>query len=398
MAVYEDKSTVTGSRKFIMSLTTICVSANALHYPEGGGVLWEYLNWTLGFRSLGCRVIWMEGVKPGLAAQEVQNLVAALKQRLERYGLAESLALVSRSGKPLAPGSTDGCLDIDAAGEADLLVNMGYVLPSEVVGRFRRSILVDVDPGLTQIWISEKQLSIAEHDLYFTTGETVGQPGSLVPKTCMEWHYTRPCVALEMWPVCEAAAPDAPFTTVSQWYGFEWVKQNGQSYYNDKREGFRPFLDLPRHSSQPLELAICLGERRQDKKDRNALLKKGWRVRDAASISSTPWDYQGYIQRSRGEFSCVKPSCVKLQNAWMSDRTICYLASGRPAVMQHTGPSRFLPDAAGLFRFRDLEEAARGLETVAADYDRQSRLARSLVEDHFDARKNLTKVLERALN
>ena len=117
------------------------------------------------------------------------------------------------------------------------------------------------------------------------------------------------------------------------------------------------------------------------------MLEKGWRVRDAASISSTPWDYQEYIQHSRGEFSCVKPSCIKLQNAWMSDRTICYLASGKPAVMQYTGPSRFLPDAAGLFRFRDLEEAARGLETVAADYDRQGRLARTLVEDHFDARR-----------
>jgi hypothetical protein len=377
---------------------TVCLNANALHYPEGGGVLWEYLNWALGFRSLGCRVIWMEGVNPGLSAQEVRKLTAALKKRLKKYGFSDSLALVSRTKKSLPQGAADHCLDLDQAVEADLLVNMGYRLPAHIVKRFRKSILVDVDPGLTQIWISEKQLAIAKHDLYFTTGETVGRTGSLIPETGIRWDYITPSVALDWWPVCQSPEPDASFTTVSQWYGFEWVKQGGESYYNDKREGFRPFLDLPRHSPLPLELAICLGNRAQDEEDRNTLLNKGWIVRDASSISSTPWDYQEYIQNSRGEFSCVKPSCIRLQNAWMSDRTICYLASGKPAVMQHTGPSRFLPDAAGLFRFRNLDEATNGLKTVYEDYERQSRLARALAEEHFDARKNLKKVLEHALN
>jgi hypothetical protein len=92
----------------------------------------------------------------------------------------------------------------------------------------------------------------------------------------------------------------------------------------------------------------------------------------------------------------VKPSCVRLQNAWISDRTLSYLASGKPAVVEHTGSSRFLPDAAGLFRFRDVEEAARSLETVAADYPRQCRLARALAEQYFDARKVVRRMLERA--
>jgi hypothetical protein len=87
-----------------------------------------------------------------------------------------------------------------------------------------------------------------------------------------------------------------------------------------------------------------------------------------------------------------------MENAWVSDRTLCYLASGKPAVVQHTGASRFLPDAAGLFRFRDLAEAARCLEVVAADYERQAGLARALAEEHFDARKVVRTVLERALS
>src|SRR5262249_11504230 len=134
-----------------------------------------------------------------------------------------------------------------------------------------------------------------------------------------------------------------------------------------------------------------------EEEERRTLEGHGWRVCHSFAVASTPWDYQKYIQNSRGEFSCVKPSCVRLQNAWVSDRTLCYLASGKPAVVQHTGPSCILPDAAGLFRFRDLQEAARCLETAAADYDNQCRLARALAEEYFDARKVVRRVLERAL-
>ena len=127
------------------------------------------------------------------------------------------------------------------------------------------------------------------------------------------------------------------------------------------------------------------------------LERRGWRIEHAHAVASTPADYQRFIQRSKGEFSCAKPSCVRLQTAWLSDRTLCYLASGKPAIVQHTGPSRFLPDACGIFRFRDLPEAARYLDIVAADYDRQCRQARSLAEEFFDARKVAARLLERAL-
>jgi hypothetical protein len=113
------------------------------------------------------------------------------------------------------------------------------------------------------------------------------------------------------------------------------------AYSNDKRTGFLPYLDLPKLAAAPLELALCLAPEEHD--ERAMLLGHGWRLCDAWGVASTPWDYQRYVQRSRGEFSCVKPSCVRLQNAWISDRTLCYLASGRPAVVEHTGPSRFLP-------------------------------------------------------
>jgi len=372
-----------------MSLT-VCLAANTLAYLEGGGHLWVYLNWALGLRALGCRVVWLEAASPNLPVDSLPGQAETLRDRLRPYGLAECVAVCSRTDP--ARGRVEGCLDLEAAAEADLFLNLLYGMPDAVVRRFRRTALLDIDPGLLQIWMSQRTLAVARHDLYFTIGETVGRAEARFPDAGLRWHYTPPCVALDWWPPSPAVA-GAAFTTVSHWCAEEWMNWNG-IYANDKRTGFLPFLDLPQRVPPPLELALCIED---DDEDWSVLRDKGWRVRHAWEVSSTPWDYQRYIQTSLGEFSAVKPSCVRLENAWISDRTLCYLASGRPAVVQHTGRSRFLPDAAGLFRFRDLGEAVRCLRTVTAEYEEQSRLARALAEQHFDARVVVARVLERAV-
>jgi hypothetical protein len=322
----------------------------------------------------------------------VRKQVAELTQRLLQYGLDE-VALWAWSGEPLSSGAQAGCLDLDAAASADLLVNFEYSLPQSVVDRFQRSALMDIDPGLLQVWINQGDIKPARHDVYFTTGETVGRPGAKFPDGGVPWYHTPPCVALDSWSPSPAPA-DAPFTTISHWYAGEWVQDGSEGYENDKRTGFLPFLDLPRRTRQPLELALCLAG---DEEESAALRQRGWRVREAREVSSSPGDYQRYIQDSRGEFSCAKPSTVRMQNAWVSDRTLCYLASGKPAVVQHTGPSRFLPDSEGLFRFRTLEEAARYLDAAAGNYERHCAVARALAEEYFDARKVTARVLERAV-
>ncbi|MBW4625870.1 MAG: hypothetical protein KME49_10275 [Brasilonema octagenarum HA4186-MV1] len=372
----------------------VCLYAKTLYYPTGGGHLWVYLNWALGLRALGCQVIWLEAVFPWTSAPEVQALVTALKHNLEPYGLAESVALCCADDQPLPETVQSDCLDLEAATEADLLLNMRYGMPSDVVKRFRRSVLLDIDPGLLQTWISARTLEVAPHDMYFTIGETVGKPGTQIPDLGLEWHYTPPCVALNWWTPHPTTA-DAPFTTVSHWSGDEWMEDKGEVYTNDKRTGFLPYFDLPQQTNQALELALCLGDNEQN--EVITLQEKGWRIRHSLEISSTPQDYQHYIQNSRGEFSCVKPSCIRLQNAWISDRTICYLASGKPAIVQNTGPSQFLPDSAGLFRFNNLEQATRCLEKIAADYEQQCHLARALAEKYFDAQKVTKHLLEKVL-
>lgn len=374
---------------------TVCLLANALGYPEGGGHLWVYLNWALGLRANGCRVIWLEGFDAGSSVPSVLAHARALKERLAPYGLGDDLALCAYGGEPLRAEIASECLDVGAAIESDLLLNFAYGMPAELIRRFRRTALVDIDPGLLQTWMSAGAVEVAPHDMYFTIGETVGRPEARFPDAGLRWQYTQPCVATDRWPV-HATAPDAPFTTVSHWSQEEWLEDGGECYQNDKRSGFLPFVSLPTRTNQPLELALCLGLDEED--DRRMLLEHGWRIRDSGSVTATPSDYQRYIQQSRGEFSCAKPSCMRLQNAWISDRTLCYLASGKPAVVQHTGPSRFLPDCAGLFRFRTMADAAGSLEEAAADYEQHCRLARALAETHFDARKVTARVLERTLD
>lgn len=376
-----------------MSLT-VCLAARTLNYPKAGGHLWVYLNWVLGFRALGCRVIWLEPVAPDTPVSQIHDRVQDLKRRLDRYGLADALALCSFTDDPIPINSDSECIDIEEVVQADLLLDVVYGLPASLVRRFRRSAMLDIDPGLLQIWMSKGQINVGEHDTYFTIGETVGQSGSPIPDCGIKWQYTPPCTALEWWPHV-LPTKGASFTTVSNWFMDEWIEREGAYYQNDKRSGFLPFLELPKYTNQSLNLALCMGE--NDENERMLLRKKGWKVSDAWEITSTPWDYQEYIQSSLGEFSCVKPSCIQLQNAWISDRTLCYLATGRPAVIQHTGPSRFLPDDSGLFRFHDLKEAASCLEKVAADYDQQCKLARAVTEEFFDARKVVKYLLERAM-
>jgi hypothetical protein len=166
-------------------------------------------------------------------------------------------------------------------------------------------------------------------------------------------------------------------------------------YENDKRVSFLRFAALPTRTSAELELALHL-EGTLDAADRERLERHGWHIRHALEVADTPERYRAYIQASRGEFSCVKPSYVALQTAWVSDRTVCYLATGKPAVVQDTGPSAFLPSGEGLLRFSTLDEAAEALATIDADYQCHCRAARALAETYFDAQSVLTDIINLA--
>jgi hypothetical protein len=372
----------------------VCLStANTLRYPQGGH-LWVFLNWALGLQANGCEVIWLDAIEATAAPETVDGMLSRLRTCISPYRFSDTIALASLGDQPLPAELTRSCLPLDAATEADFLLNMRCDLPAGTVSRFKRTAALDIDPGLLQFAMERGIYRLAPHDMYFTIGETLGALSASFSDAGLRWHYIPPCVSLDHWPV-SPSPPGAPFTTVSHWEAHEWMLETDDRYYkNDKRAGFEPFLDIPQLAPGPFELALNLDG---DFAEQAVLEAKGWRVREAHEVASSPLDFQRYIQNSCGEFSCCKPAYAKLQTAWLSDRTPCYLSSGKPAVVQHTGPSRFLPDEGGIFRFRTLEDASRQLEIVASDYPHQCKLARALAAEHFDAKKIFRRLLEDAI-
>jgi hypothetical protein len=382
----------------IAPMTTVCMAPlNTLAYPQGGGHLWVYLNWALSLRALGCRVLWLEDIGELAAARprrEVEGYIATLDARLESYGLAGALALTRFRGPELDPILVRGHPDLEAvAAEADVMLDFVYDTPAWVLARFRRTVLVDLDPGLLQLWMSRGELEVYEHDLCLTIGETVGTSEARFPDGGFRWHHTPVPVFLDAWPPIEEVG--SAYTTITNWW-CDWIELDGEAVCNDKRTAFLAYANLPKRTAQRFEMAVTLDDYTAET-DMPVLERGGWNVRDAWEACPTPEDYRSYIQGSRAEFSCAKPSCLLLANAWISDRTPCYLASAKPAVVEYTGPSRFLPEAEGLLRFRDVDGAAAAIAAVEADYEHHSRLARELAEEHFDGEKVGRRLLELAL-
>jgi hypothetical protein len=381
-------------------MTTVVVSAhNVANSPRIGGHFWVYLQYVHGLRRLGCDVYWLERLSRDAAWHDTSPAaVATFFRRMERYGLGDRAILY-------VEGEQEGALRFIGASRAkaealfrraDLLLNFHYAIDPALLAPFRRTALVDIDPGLLQYWISQGQLQVPAHDLYLTIGETVGTPRARFPDCGLAWQHIRPPVCLDLWPY--SYEPSARrFTTVSSWLAGEYVTERRGGvkrvlYENDKRVSFLRFAALPTRTPAELELALHL-EGMLDAADRERLEGNGWHIRHALEVANTPERYRGYIQASRGEFSCVKPSSVEFQTAWVSDRTVCYLATGKPAVVQDTGASAFLPSGEGLLRFSTLDEAAEALATIDADYQRHCRAARALAETYFDAHTVLAHIL-----
>ncbi|HEX8325009.1 MAG TPA: hypothetical protein VF595_13985 [Tepidisphaeraceae bacterium] len=373
---------------------TIGLSVDTLYYLRGAGHLWAYLNWALGLKELGHRVLWIESAVNTDPAEKTQALVDTLRAILAPWGLADSVALAPREDGPSDFSAIRGVLSGDDI-SGDLLIALQYCTRNDVLRKFRTSAMIDIDPGLTQTWVAQGVMTFSPYTKFFTIGEGVVRAGGKIPSVGKTWTHTPPAVALQAWPVIAADA-DAPFTTISHWYAHEWiVLDNGETLCNDKRSGFQPFLGLAARTKVPLELAIRLGD---DAYEKGVLENLNWRVRESHDVTGDVAGYQNYIRSSRGEFSCAKPMYVRLDSGWISDRTICYLASGKPCLVQHTGDSDYLPDKAGLFRFKTEDDAVRGMEAIVADYPRQCRLARELAETHFDAAKVARRVIELTLS
>ena len=139
---------------------------------------------------------------------------------------------------------------------------------------------------------------------------------------------------------------------------------------------------------------LALGIHPEEKRDVQALRENNWELLDPIECVGSPGGYREFIQGSKAEFGIAKSGYVVSQCGWFSDRSACYLASGRPVLAQETGFSRFLPTGEGLFAFTTTDEVLSAITEMNRDYARHRRAARDLAEQHFDSRRVLSRLLE----
>jgi hypothetical protein len=371
----------------------LIVSGALANKPFNGGEAWVRLSWALGLRRLGFRVYFVEQIDPRAcvdaagapAAVGHSANLAYFRDVTREFGLAETSALIDAEIGQTHGLSPDALRD--AAAAAELLVNIsGHLTWPAVTSRVGRKAFVDIDPGYTQIWHAEGNLNtrLEGHDLFFTIGENIGRPGCDVPTAGIQWRPTRQPVVLADWPVCDAPDPGR-FTTVASWRGAYGPVQLGGRTFGVKAHEFRKFAGVPtrlRGSGQTFELALDIHP--GDARDRDLLTEQGWRIVPPADVAAGPAAFRRYVQRSGAEFSAAQGVYVQTGSGWFSDRTVRYLASGKPALVQETGFSRNLPAREGLVPFSTVDDAVDGARRIAADYRGHAEAARAIAESNAD--------------
>jgi hypothetical protein len=278
----------------------------------------------------------------------------------------------------------------DFAASADVVVNLAGTLrdPALLVAPVRA--YVDLDPGFTQVWHDQgTDVGLAGHTHHLTVGLSVGTAASTVPCCGRRWLPVPPPVVLDQWPVAARLERDA-LTTVASWRGYGSVEADGVTY-GQKAHAWRDLLTIPRGAPRPCTPA--LGIHPAEVQDLAALAAHGWDLLDPAEVAATPDAYRRFVQGSLAELGVSKQGYVTSRSGWFSDRSACYLASGRPVVAQDTGFGDHLPTGAGLLSFATADEAVAATSAVVADYERHRRAARELAAAHLDARIVLTDVL-----
>ena len=357
-------------------------------YPFGG-VTWCALMYLLGLRALGHDVFYIEDTgecvyDPVLNTRSIDPAYGTnyIHQSLEPYGLGERWAFVNYDGTYHGRSAEDVrrfCAD------ADLFINLSggsWFWRDEYV-RIPRSVFIDSDPAFTQLAIAKAEpwyvKFFQQFDYLFTFGSNIGTPASPIPVGNFIWHKTWQPVTLDQWRT-DRAFNDC-FTSVMTWQIESFTDVGG-----NKDQEFVKYIDLPSRTAQPFELAI--------NGPQTLLRNHGWTTVDAMSVSRTLDDYRQFIQRSKAEFGVAKHTYVATHSGWFSDRTECYLASGRPALVQDTGWTAHLPYGEGLLAFSSPEEALAGIDQINSRYSWHARRAGDIARDHFDAVKILSTLLD----
>lgn len=397
----------------------IVLGAGLARRPMNGGGPWEKLQWVFGLQQLGFEVYVIDQISRGScfdatgAASSFEDSLnlAYFREVVEMFGLHGRAALIYGDGEAVE-GATHEEL-FEQAEAADLLVNFsGKIGWEPLLGRFRRRAYIDTDPGFTQFsgTPASGDSTLDGYDVYFTVGENIGHPDCAIPTAGIEWHPLRPPVVLNEWPVSSDGNPDR-FTTVATWRGRPFGSQEyaGRTY-GLKADEFLRFVELPLRADQTFEVALNLNAPQPllpngpyppevepiVHGEVELLRRHQWQLVDPRVATPDPLAFQRYVQQSGAEFSAAKGIYVETRSGWFSERSACYLASGKPVLVQDTGFARSIPVGEGIVPFTTPDEAVEGARRIARDYASHCTAARTIAEDHFDSDQLLSQMLDRA--
>jgi hypothetical protein len=368
---------------------TVVVAGALANKAGSGGEAWVRLSWVRGLQQLGLDTWFVEELA---ASTCTDDNVAYFRGVTDRFGLAGRATLLV-DGEASVGMSAD---DLKTVAESATLVNIsGHLAEPRLLASFRRRVMVDIDPGFTQYWhaMGNPGARVAGHDLHFTIGENIGTPECPIPTGGLHWLAVRQPVVLDDWPVIEPDDTER-FTTVANWRGpFGPVEVDGRTFGLKVHE-FRKMMPLPARSRHTFEIALNIHP--GDERDRAALVEHGWSLVEPSPVAGEPEAFRRYVQGSGAEFSVAQGIYVDTGSGWFSDRSVRYLASGRPVLVQGTGFERFLPVGEGVVTFRTLEEAVAGADRIVADYATHAAAARSIAEQHFGSDRVLSQFCDQA--
>jgi hypothetical protein len=373
----------------------IVVSGMVAKVPYQGGATWAVLQYVLGFKQLGHQVCFVEPVEPADlqpagAALDLSRNADYFRGVMREFGLEQEAALLL-AGTQTTVGVPYATLRATAAA-SDVLINVsGTLRDPEIVDPIPLRVYLDLDPVFNQLWHTQQiDMHFAGHTHFVTVAQAIGAPECAVPSCGVSWIPTWQPVVLDRWPVAASVEYDG-LTTVANWRGYGSILHDGV-FYGQKAHALRQFVSLPRATNERLMLALSIHP--DETRDLEALRDNGWELLDPAVVADTPARYRAFVGASKGELGVAKAGYVTGRCGWFSDRSACYLASGRPVLAQDTGFSRYLPCGRGLLSFSTCEEAVENIAALRRDYAAHSREARALAEEHFDSRKVLTRILQ----
>ncbi len=359
-------------------------------YPMAG-VAWQAVHYLLGFQALGWDVYYVEdsGAPPydpvaGGVTGESDYAVRYVADVMGRVGLGDRWVYLDMM-KNETHGLSRSRLDELYRTAAGIVNLCGATAPRAEHRQGARLIYVETDPVYEQLRMANGEDSALEflraHDVLFTYGENLGTPACAVPPGPFAWRRTRPPVVLESWD--GPADPTARyFTTVASFANKgKDVTWQGETYQWSKHGNFLRFLELPRHTPQPFQMAMKPEDPALEARVRAA----GWNLVDPGETSRDLDGYRRFIQGSRGEFTVAKDIYVRPRSGWFSDRSVCYLAAGRPVVTQDTGFGTVIPTGDGLFAYATMDEAVEALARINGDYAAHSAGARRTAAEAFGA-------------